>query len=107
VDKVKLITVRSTAFEPVEKSESESGAKVEEVAAPQPLESVQWVKEELVKSDRPELSSAKIVISGGRGLKNGDNFKMLYDLADKLGAAGKSLHLHIYLYIYELDLIHL
>lgn len=47
-----------------------------------------WIKEELNKSDRPELGSAKVVIGGGRGMKNGDNFKLLYDLADNLGAAG-------------------
>lgn len=47
-----------------------------------------WVKEELSRSDRPELGGAKIVIGGGRGLKSGENFKLLYDLADKLGAAG-------------------
>lgn len=48
----------------------------------------EWVGEELIKSDRPDLNSAKRVISGGRGMKNGDNFKMLYDLADKMDAAG-------------------
>jgi len=46
-----------------------------------------FVKEELVKNDRPELTAAKIVISGGRGMQNGDNFKLLYAVADKLGAA--------------------
>lgn len=46
-----------------------------------------FVGEELAKSDRPELTAAKIVVSGGRGMGNGDNFKILYALADKLGAA--------------------
>ncbi|MFX9552125.1 FAD-binding protein, partial [Acinetobacter baumannii] len=46
-----------------------------------------FVGEELAKSDRPELTAAKIVVSGGRGMQNGDNFKILYALADKLGAA--------------------
>jgi electron transfer flavoprotein alpha subunit len=48
----------------------------------------EWIGEELIKSDRPDLNSAKRVISGGRGMKNGENFQMLYDLADKIGAAG-------------------
>lgn len=52
--------------------------------------STKWVSEEIVKSDRPELGAAKIIVSGGRGLKSKDNFKIMYDLADKLGAAGIS-----------------
>ena len=48
---------------------------------------VEFVKQELAKSDRPQLTAAKAIVSGGRGLKSGDNFKILYDLADKLNAA--------------------
>ena len=47
----------------------------------------EFVGQSLSKSDRPELTSAKAVISGGRGMKNGDNFKLLYDLADRMNAA--------------------
>lgn len=48
---------------------------------------MQYIKQELSKSDRPELTSAKVVISGGRGMKSGENFQLLYTLADKLNAA--------------------
>jgi len=83
-DHVKILTVRTTAFEP---DESSGGSAAEDkISADSPANS-EWVSAELSKSDRPELASAKIVISGGRGMKTGDNFQMLYDLADKMGAA--------------------
>ncbi|WP_028694434.1 electron transfer flavoprotein subunit alpha/FixB family protein [Pseudomonas cremoricolorata] len=82
---VKVITVRATGFDAVA---SEGGsASVESVSAAHDAGKSSFVGEELAKSDRPELTAAKIVISGGRGLQNGDNFKHLYTLADKLGAA--------------------
>jgi len=85
-DPVKIITVRTTAFEPAATTGG-SGA-VESVSAPGGLpDNSAFVGQELSKSDRPDLGSASVVVSGGRGMKSGDNFTMLYDLADKLGAA--------------------
>ncbi|KAJ3092227.1 hypothetical protein HK102_009541 [Quaeritorhiza haematococci] len=84
-DPIKVITVRGTAF-PAAALEGGKG-KVTNAPDSEKKATVEWLKEELNKSDRPELGSARIVISGGRGMKNGDNFKLLYDLADKLGAA--------------------
>ncbi|MER2298221.1 electron transfer flavoprotein subunit alpha/FixB family protein [Pseudomonas promysalinigenes] len=82
---IKVITVRTTGFDAVA---AEGGsAAVEAVAAAHNAGISAFVGEELAKSDRPELTAAKIVVSGGRGMGNGDNFKHLYSLADKLGAA--------------------
>ena len=82
---IKVITVRPTGFDAVA-AEGGSGS-VEAVASAQDAGVSSFVGEELAKSDRPELAGAKIVISGGRGMQNGDNFEMLYKVADKLGAA--------------------
>ena len=84
-DAVKLITVRSTAFDPV--TNDNSDVPVENVDASSSSNISEFVSEELAKSDRPELTSANIVISGGRGMQSGDNFHLLDSIADKLGAA--------------------
>jgi len=84
-DPVKIITVRTTAFE-----QAGAGGSAGVEAAPEPgtlPSGSEFVGQELSKSDRPELGSAKVVVSGGRGMKSGDNFAMLGELADKLGAA--------------------
>ena len=80
----KVITVRTAAFKPVENGGS---APVEAVSAAADPQLSSFVGEELSKSERPELTSAKIIISGGRGLQSGENFHMLEKLADKLHAA--------------------
>uniref|UniRef100_UPI00398F4FAF electron transfer flavoprotein subunit alpha, mitochondrial n=1 Tax=Pristiophorus japonicus TaxID=55135 RepID=UPI00398F4FAF len=84
-DEVKVFSVRGTSFEAA--SVNGGDATSEEVPPPSGAGVSEWIGQTLTKSDRPELTSAKIVISGGRGLKSGDNFKLLYDLADKLHAA--------------------
>lgn len=84
-DKIKVITVRGTCFE---KCQLDGDCEVETLEISGSLnEKVNFVKHELSKSDRPELTAAKVVISGGRGMQNGDNFKLLEGIADKLGAA--------------------
>ena len=84
-DAKKVITVRPTSFDPVA---AEGGsASVESLDVVKNSELSSFVGEELAKSDRPELASAEIVISGGRGMGNGENFEILYKVADKLGAA--------------------
>ncbi len=83
-DAKKVITVRPTTFEKVGDGGS---ASIEDLgAASGPFKS-EFVSEELSKSDRPELTAAKIVISGGRGMQSGENFHLLDKIADKLGAA--------------------
>jgi electron transfer flavoprotein alpha subunit len=80
----KVITVRTTAFKAAEGAGS---ATIEKVNAPADPGISKFVGEELSKSERPELTSAKIIISGGRGMQSGENFHMLDKIADKLHAA--------------------
>jgi electron transfer flavoprotein alpha subunit len=84
-DAVKVITVRTTGFDAV--AASGGSATVESVAAVPDAGLSRLVKRELVKSERPELTVAKIIVSGGRGMGSAENFKILEPLADKLGAA--------------------
>jgi electron transfer flavoprotein alpha subunit len=83
-DAVKVITVRSTAFDPVAATGS---APVEALAVAADPGMSSFVSAELSKSERPELTSARVVISGGRGMQSGENFHLLEAVADKLGAA--------------------
>ncbi len=84
-DPIKVITVRSTAFAaaPV----TGGAAQVETVDATESVGLSSFVRAEFTESDRPELTSAEIVVSGGRGMGNAENFQLLEDIADKLGAA--------------------
>ncbi len=83
-DKVKVMTVRGTAFPAAATGGS---ASIETVAPAADAGVSSFVGQQLTKSDRPELTAARIIISGGRGMGNGENFKLLEDIADKLGAA--------------------
>lgn len=85
-DKVKIVSVRGTSFEAAP-LEGGSGKCEPAPSGDYKTNQVEFIKQELSKSDRPELTSAKVVISGGRGMKSGENFKLLYTLADKLNAA--------------------
>jgi electron transfer flavoprotein alpha subunit len=85
-DAVKLMTIRTTAYE---KADPAGGsAPIEDAAAAgSDAGLTKFVSADVTQSDRPDLASARVVISGGRGLKNGENFEMLYTLADSLGGA--------------------
>jgi electron transfer flavoprotein alpha subunit len=84
-DAVKFITVRTTAFDAV--AATGGGGAVETIAAPADAGVSSFVGREVAKSERPELTSARVVVSGGRGMGSGENFKLLEPLADKLNAA--------------------
>lgn len=84
-DAVKVITVRTTGFEPA--GEASEPAPIERVSPVSDFGRSRFVGRELASSERPELTAAKIIVSGGRGMGSGDNFKILEPLADKLGAA--------------------
>jgi electron transfer flavoprotein alpha subunit len=84
-DAIKVITVRGTAFDPV--SGEGGSASVEAITDVFNNDKVEFVGEQLAESERPDLATAPVVVSGGRGMQNGENFKMLESLADKLGAA--------------------
>lgn len=85
-DRVKVVTVRPAAFDPV--ARTGSAVAVEAIAPEADIGLAELQSRELTKSERPELGAAKIIVSGGRGLGNGDNYRQLLEpLADKLGAA--------------------
>lgn len=85
-EKIKMLTIRTTAFQAAKLNASPS-ATIEKIAYVATNETSHFVGQELTVSARPELTAARVVISGGRGLKSADNFKLLEKIADRLGAA--------------------
>jgi electron transfer flavoprotein alpha subunit len=83
-DTIKVLTVRSAAFDAVDTG---NNAAVETISLVKDAGVSGFVSEELTKSERPELTAAKVIISGGRGMQNGENFALLNGIADKLNAA--------------------
>ena len=84
-DSKKCITIRPTSFDPCEVSGG--SAPIEKAEAGEEFNQTKFIKREEIKSDRPELGTARVVVSGGRGMQSGDNFKLITSLADKLNAA--------------------
>ena len=84
-DTKKCVTIRPTSFERC--VSSGGSATIEKVEAGEEFSNTKFIKREEIKSDRPELGTARIVVSGGRGMQSGDNFKLITEVADKLGAA--------------------
>ena len=83
-ESIKVITVRTSAFDAMEEG---NNASIETISLVKTNELAEFVEQQLTESERPELTAARVVISGGRGMQNGDNFKLLEGIADKLGAA--------------------
>jgi electron transfer flavoprotein alpha subunit len=84
-DAIKVLTIRGTAFPAA--AATGGSATIEAVSEVVTAAKTRFMGEEVVKSDRPELTAARVVVSGGRGLGSGENFKIIYALADKLNAA--------------------
>ena len=82
---INLLTIRPTAFDKCE--ESGGNASIEDIQFLDTQTNTKFISREVSKSDRPDLANARVVVSGGRGMENSDNFKLLYELADKLNAA--------------------
>ena len=83
-DPVKMLTVRTTSFD---LAEAQGNASIEKIPAAAATDQVAFIEQTLSASERPELTSARVVVSGGRGMQSGDNFQMLEKLADRLGGA--------------------
>ena len=84
-DTKKCVTIRPTSFDPCESSGG--SAPIEKAETGEEFAQTKFIKREEIKSDRPELGTARVVVSGGRGMQSGDNFKLITSLADKLNAA--------------------
>ena len=84
-DKIKCVTIRPTSFDPA--PTSGGSAEIQNSDAGEATEIAKFIKKEEIKSDRPELGTARIVVSGGRGMQSGENFKLITAVADKLNAA--------------------
>ena len=84
-DKIKLLTIRTTAFSALIPSEGK--AELELIQYKKTDNNSRFISKEMTKSDRPDLSSARVIVSGGRGVGSGENFKIIESLADKLNAA--------------------
>ena len=84
-DAKKCVTIRPTSFDACESSGG--SAPIQKADAGEEFNQTKFIKREEIKSDRPELGTARVVISGGRGMQSGDNFKLITEIADKLGAA--------------------